>query len=835
MIGKTVGHYRILEKLGQGGMGVVYKAVDTRLDRHVAIKFLAPHLSADGNARTRFIHEARAASALDHPNIGTIYEIGEASDGRTFISMAYYEGETLQERLQKESVATEEALDIILQIASGLAEAHGRDIVHRDIKPANVLVTRSGQAKIVDFGLAKLSGHTRVTQTGMTLGTVAYMSPEQTRGEGVDHRADIWALGVVLYETLAGEPPFKGGFSEAVLYSILHEPPAPLAARRSDVPEELERIVMKALTKDPAQRYQTVGELVSDLTVLRDALRTGSRPVLRAPRWRKPGAKTLARGGIAVLVVVAAAFAARFFAVGPGVPAATAVAVLPFENLSDDKENEYFSDGITEDILTQLSKIGALTVISRASVMGYKGSNKKVKEIGKELGVGTILSGSVRRSGDQVRIVGRLIDATTERQLWSDSYDREMSDIFAIQSDVAEQIAAALRARLTPIEKQRIEKPPTRNLTAYDYYLKGRGYYYEYNQQANENAIELFKSAIKLDDGFALAFAGLGNAYAQRSNRFQMGSEWADSANAASERALALDPELAEAHKSLGLAYFVKGHLHKALELTQRSVDINPNFAGAIGNIGGILISMGRCDEALPWMKKAVTLSPTRGFYYSGVGTAYFGLADDARLEEWSRRALAIQPDFTGAEAGIGFMYLSQGRAARAKEVADRILQASPGDFFGLHLAGGAALALGDYGEARRYYEALLQDDDLADTYTSKRPSTSLGYVYWKQGIADSSRAMVARALERDHKDLAAGSEWPDIPYDLAAAHAVLGNTEEALQWLERAIDAGWRYYRLGQSDPLFERLSADERFGALIDRVRRDVELMRGRVADDG
>lgn len=828
MIGQTVAHYKILEKLGQGGMGVVYKALDTRLGRHVAIKFLAPHLSADKTARTRFMQEAQSASALDHSNIGTIYEINETPDGQWFIAMAYYEGETLHERLERDPLYVEDALDIALQIASGLAEAHAHDIIHRDIKPANILMTQSGQAKIVDFGLAKLSGRTQVTQTGMTLGTVSYMSPEQTRGDAVDHRTDIWAFGVVLYEILAGEPPFKGGFSEAVLYSILNEMPPPLLLHRPDIPDELERIILKALEKDPTERYQKTSEMIADMSALKEALRTGRKPKRRRRPLKRPSPRVMTGGAIAVLLVVIAGLVLKFVPMKSEVFAATAIAVLPFENLSDDQENEYFSDGITEDILTQLSKIGALTVISRSSVMPYKGSTLSVKEIAKELRVGTILSGSVRRTGDQVRIVGRLIDARTDRQLWGDSYDRDMKDIFEIQSEVAEQIATALQAQLTPVERERIEKTPTTNLTAYDYYLKGRDYYYEYNEQGNENAIELFKSAIKLDLGFALALAGLGDAYAQRTNRYAMGSEWADSANAASERALSADPQLAEAHKSLGLAYIVKGRLRKGLESTREAVEINPNFASAIGNIGGVLLSMGRSDEALPWMKKAVMLSPTRGYYYSSLGTTYLGLGDDASAEEWFQKALDIQPDLALAHAGIGYMYLNQGRASRAKQVGDQILSENPTDFFGLHLAGSAELTLGIYEAAKRHYEKLLQDGDLADTYSSKRPSTNLGYVYWKTGLEDSSRLMVERALRLDHEDLAAGNEWPDVPYDIAAAHAVTGETEEALKWLGKAIDSGWRFYRLALSDPLFERIREEEEFGLLIDRVRGEVERMR-------
>jgi len=375
MIGKSISHYRITEKLGGGGMGIVYKAEDTRLKRTVALKFLPPDLTRDEDAKKRFVHEAQAASALEHPNICNVHEIDETQDGQMFICMACYEGETLKKKIERGPLKVDEAVNIAVQVAGGLARAHEAGITHRDIKPANVMVTDRGEVKIVDFGLAKLSGRTRVTKTGTTAGTIAYMSPEQSRGEGVDSRTDIWSLGVVLYEMLTGKLPFKGDYEQAVVFSILNEDPEPLRNLRSEVPIGLERIVHKAMAKSPGERYRQVRDVLVELETLGTEQETRS---MTAGRGRK------------------------------------SIAVLPFKSLSESKEDEYFSDGITEDILTQLSRIGDLKVISRTSVMRYKKSEKSLLEIGRELGVATILEGSVRRSGDRVRIVGELIDAQTD-------------------------------------------------------------------------------------------------------------------------------------------------------------------------------------------------------------------------------------------------------------------------------------------------------------------------------------------------------------------------------------------------------------------------------------
>jgi serine/threonine protein kinase len=430
MIGQTISHYKILEKLGEGGMGVVYKAEDTKLKRTVALKFLPNDLTQDIDARERFAAEAQAASGLEHSGICTIYDIDQTSDGELFICMAYYGGETLKTRIERGAMPTAEAVDITTQIAEGLARAHEAGIIHRDIKPSNVVITERGEVKIIDFGLSKLVGEKGLTKSGTTLGTIGYMSPEHVQGEVVDHRADIWALGVIIYEMLAGNSPFHGEYEVATIYSIVNEEPEPITGLRTDVPLELERIVGKCLKKEPAERYQHMEELITDLSPLPKGLEsdaTDGRPSRKRARagsiFKKKPVLLGALTGLSILTFILLWFL---------VPSKSlsvdnkSIAVLPFDNLNPEKDTDYFSAGITEDIRTQLSKIGDMVVISKAAMQRYKDGKKSPREIASELNVATLLAGSVRRAGDQLRIGCQLIDAETEAQIWAETYDREM-------------------------------------------------------------------------------------------------------------------------------------------------------------------------------------------------------------------------------------------------------------------------------------------------------------------------------------------------------------------------------------------------------------------------
>ena len=518
MTGQTISHYEILEKLGEGGMGVVYKAVDKKLDRIVALKFLAAHLVSNDESRRRFIREAKAAAALQHPNICTVYEIDEVN-GQTFIAMAYLDGQELSQEIESGPLKVERLLDLAEQAARGLQEAHGKGVVHRDIKPANIMVTSQGQAVLMDFGLAQLAhGGSKLTKEGTAVGTSAYMSPEQTTGEKIDLRTDVWALGVVLYEMATGQVPFQGHYEQAILYSILHEPPEPITAVRTGVPPELERIVNKCLAKRAGERYQTISDLLADLGSLKRATQSGG--VTRSSSSVKD--------------------------------ARPSIAVLPFENRSRGDEDEYFSDGISEDITSALGKVERLQVAPRSMAFQFKGKRPTPREVGAVLNVGHVLEGSVRRSGNRVRINVELIAIEEGYQVWSERYDCVMEDIFEIQDEISQAIVEKLKVKLVGREKELLAKRYTENLQAYNLCLRGRYYWYKRTPEAFQKAIGFYQQALAEDSGHALAQAGLADCYTVLGYYGVLPSKEAmPKARAAALKALQIDPNLAAAHTSI--------------------------------------------------------------------------------------------------------------------------------------------------------------------------------------------------------------------------------------------------------------------------------------------
>ncbi len=858
MIGQTISHYKILEKLGEGGMGVVYKAHDKSLDRDVALKFLPRDVSSDPAEKERFCHEARAASALNHPNITTIHEISE-HEGQLFIAMELVEGKTLKHLVASELPSIKRVLDIAIQTGEGLAAAHEKGIAHRDIKSENVMVTPKGQTKVMDFGLAKVRGATRLTQAGSTVGTAAYMSPEQAQGEEIDHRSDIFSFGVVLYELLTGKLPFKGEHQAALMYSIINQEPPPIARFNEKAGDDLQRIISKALAKDREERYQHVDDMVADLKRERKALesaRTGRVetsaaqppvPAAKTPTAEEPAVAPSPRRnslrfivpaaivGIAVVLIIL--LNPFNFQVSQRKTVAAdrkSVAVLPFTNMSGDKEDEFFSDGVTEDIIAQLSNIGELTVISRTSTMQYKNTTKNIREIAKELDVATILEGSVRRADNEVRIVAQLIDAASDRHLWSHTYDKELTQVFAIQSDVARQIASALEAELSPREEERLTKQPTGNIDAYSYYLKGREYYTRYGKSDNEHAIEFFKKALELDPDYALAYAGLGDAYAQRMAQFNFPQAWLDSSIAMSNKAISLDPTLAEGYKALGLAYQYKGWLRRSLETYRKAVGLNPNYYPAVANIGWVNGMLGNFDEAMRWHKRGLALSPLVAFTYVGPGSVYLSMGDYAAAEEWGNKALALQPDLESAQTFLAWVFLAKGEYQRFIEQCEKLLASDPNSIPVLLMMGGVATTLGDYRRAEEYLARAVAMDSV--TYWAvpwSARATGLGYVYWKTGRQDDARKMFARSVEFDQKQLAQGSEDSGVMYDLAAVNAIQGDKAEAYDWLQKAIDAGWRSYGFAELDPTLENLHGDDKFKKMMADVKAKVDEMRRRVEE--
>ncbi len=833
MIGKTISHYKILQKLGEGGMGTVYKAQDTKLDRFVALKFLAPHLSRAEDEKKRFIHEAKAASALDHPNICSIYEIDETEDRQMFIAMAYYEGESLKEKIEQGLLPIQESIDIAMQVAQGLARAHEEGIVHRDVKPANIMITNRDEVKIVDFGLAKLVGGSMLTIEGTTLGTVGYMSPEQTHGEKVDHRTDIWSQGVVLYEMISGQLPFKGDYEQAVVYSILNEDPRPVTDLRTEVPVELERIVKKAITKNTDDRYQHTDEMMVDLKSLGKELETGitkAWPITKKLSQRKRAFLYWSVTGILFLALIALFI---FLPSKSGSVDKKTIAVLPFKNLSESGDSDYFSDGITEDILTQLSKIGDLRVISSLATKQYKYSDKSPQEIGQELNIATLLAGSIRRAGNQLRIACQLIDAVTEEQIWAETYDREMKDVFGIQSEVSQKIAKTLKAKLSPEERTRIEKKPTANLTAYEYYLKGREYYYRYKKQDNENAIKLFKNALELDGEYALAWAGLGDAYAQRPVRFGFAFSWLDSAIAVSKRALALDPNSAEAYKGLGTAYSYKGLDNKALQALHKAVELNPNYFPAVTSIGFIYNYIGAFDKALRWQKKSADLNPTHANSYLSVGDTYRILDDPVKAEEGFNKALKLQPDNYFAYFDLALLYLAQDKDQQAMDQIEKLLAIDSDDTRILEMVAQIAGYSGNFTQAKQFYQQSIANHASIDTDPYALSPIGLGHILWEAGQQHEAQKLLNLSRNLRQKLIEQGDEAYFSRYEIANIEAIQGNETETYKWLQKTIDAGWREYRLALRNPWLENLHDDEQFQEMMAQVKSVVDEMRERIEE--
>ncbi|GMQ81048.1 MAG: hypothetical protein BMS9Abin05_0478 [Rhodothermia bacterium] len=639
MEGSTISYYRILEQLGSGGMGVVYKAQDTRLDRIVALKFLPQHLSFDEEAKLRFTREAKTASALDHPNICTIFEIGE-HEGQTFIAMAYYEGETLKDRIESGPLGIEEAIDYATQMAEGLAQSHEKGIVHRDVKPANVLVTTQGTVKLLDFGLAKAAEQTQLTKEGATLGTIAYMSPEQARGETTDGRTDLWALGAVFFELLTGERAFRGVYDQAIIYSILNEDPLPITRLRSDASTDLEQIIARLLAKNRTLRYQTAGELLNDLTTLHQG--DSSKPVYANV--------TVEEAGAAETMVV------------------EAIAVLPFETLGR-LESSPFTEGIHGDVLTRLSNISDLRVISRTSVRQYRNTEKTIPEIGRELGVKWLLEGDVQEAGGQVRVNARLVETQEDRQVWAKDYQEELTaeNVFLIQGEITKKIVRALEIQLTPEEQQRIEQVPTENLVAYRLYVQGRVFLNERTEQGMRRAADYFQRAIEEDSSYARAWVGRADALTLLHDYgYETTEDVLSLSEEAIQQALTVDPTLAEAYASLGLLHSTRHDGPKSIRELKRAVKLQPSYADAHNWLGWVHMVLGHPKEAVESARRAVELDPLSPETISNVALSNLisGKTEDALIA--ARRDYELQSPWTTGRFNEGLALYDLGRFSEA-------------------------------------------------------------------------------------------------------------------------------------------------------------------------
>ncbi len=631
MIGQKILHYNIVAKLGEGGMGVVYKAEDTKLKRDVAIKFLPRQIAASEDERERFKIEAQAAAALNHPRIATIHAIEEVDD-ELFIVMEYIEGREL--RAMMDSLAKvqnpRKVLDIATQIAEGLQAAHEKHITHRDIKSANIMITDKGQVKIMDFGLAKIGGGAQLTKDHSTLGTAAYMSPEQAQGKTVDHRTDIWSFGVVLYEMVSGRLPFKGDYEQAVLYSIMHEQAEPITNLRPDVPAGLEQIVKKTLVKNPSERYRQVDEMLADLRSLRKELESGSTITKRTQAGARPKRRAR-RKRIQSLVV------------------------LPLTNLSCDPEQEYFADGMTEALIANLAKLRALRIISRTSAMRYKGSNNSLPEIAEELNVDAVLEGSVLRVGRRVRITTQLIHAATDTHLWAESYERDLQDILLLQSEVAQTVAREIQVAVTPEEKKRLASSRRVNPEAYEAYFKGRFHYWKMSPEDLDKALEYYNLALEKDPDYALAYTGIGDVWGARGCwGFVLPHEAFSIGKPAALKAVELDDELAEGHEMLArYKFFYEWDWAAAESESQRAIALNPNNPDIGFAYLWLLWSTRRPAEAMVQLEHALELDPFNLSFQTLLGWqfTYRHRYGDAIAQ--FRKTLATEPNFPWAHWGL--------------------------------------------------------------------------------------------------------------------------------------------------------------------------------------
>jgi len=720
LIGLEVGRYRILERVGSGGMGVVYRAHDSHLDREVAVKVLHPGTIAGDLARRRFHNEALVLSRLNHPNIATIYDF-DTQQGFDFLVMEYVPGLALNRKLAESSLPEKQVIALGTQLAEGLSAAHEHAVVHRDLKPGNLRLTADGRLKILDFGLARLRcsaatspGSETLSETHAIAGTLPYMAPEQILGDETDARTDIHGAGAVLYEMATGQRPFAEASRSDLIASLLHSSPQAVTLVNPRLSSELARIIGKCLEREPENRYQSAKELAIDLRRLQSGPLEGMKPVpARASRWP---AKPVAFSLLVLALVTAVLFAfnlgnvrQRLFSRG-GTIRIESVAVLPLVNLSGDPQEEYFADGMTEELITNLGKVGTLHVISRTSVMQYKQTKKTLPAIARELNVDAVVEGSVLRSGNRVRITAKLIGAQEERRLWGDSYERDMRDILALQSDVAQHIAMQIQSRLTAEQHRLLVAPHSVDPAAHEAYLLGCYHRNKTTEDELEKAREYFEKAVAIAPDYAPPYAGLADYYAVANKRLPQVAF--DKAKNYAKKALALDETLAEAHLSLANIQYGEWDWRSAEQEFKRSVELNPSYAEAHARYAMYLSTLGRAQEAWAEIRRAQELDPLSVPISISAGwVAYFSRQYDRAIEQ-CKKALDFDPNNVNAHDCLGSAYLARGmyeQAIAQCQTATALSGGDPDRVVGLGLAYAAA---GKTAEARRLLEELYRASD---------------------------------------------------------------------------------------------------------------------------